>query len=275
MQIIFFTKFLAGMDIREIANACTTTGFDGVDVAIRDDQCVNPGNVTTALPEAVKHWQAVGLSIPLATLPGDAIDPEDAAVRAIYAACGRAGVPFIKLGYWPWTSGEHYWDGVRRIRTALEKFAAMSRDHGVCTLFHTHSNACYGSNASGVMHLVEGFDTREVAVYLDPAHLAFDGEQLAMGIDIVRHHLRMIGVKTAGYTSHAEEARTHWTITLPLLPHGLVDWPEALKLLQAVEYDGPFSYHGEIDGYMTPERILEGAAMDLAYLRSIGPGASP
>ncbi len=271
MEIIFFTKFLAGRDVREIGEVCATTGFDGIDMAVRDDQCVNPGNVTTALPEAVREWRDRGLSVPLATLAGDAVDPEDPAVRAIYEACGKAGVPFIKLGYWGWSAEEHYWDGVKRIRAALEKFATMSRDLGVCTLFHTHSDTCYGSNASGVMHMVEGFDPRDVAVYLDPAHLAFDGEQLAMGIDIVRHHVRMIGVKTAGYVSHQEGGRTRWKITLPLLAHGLVDWPEALKLLQAIGYQGPFSYHGEVDDYMTSEKILDAASIDLAYLRAVAP----
>jgi len=274
LEIIFFIKFLAGLDVCQIGEACKRTGFDGLDVAIRGNQCVNPGNVASVLPDAVKTWADMGLSAQLVTLEGNAVDPDDATVQTIFETCGRAGMKFIKLGYWGWNASEHYWDGVRRIRAALEKFQTLSRHHGVCTLVHTHSDACYGSNASGVMHLVDGFDPQHVAVYLDPAHLAFDGEDLAMGIDIVRDYLRMIGVKNAGYEPVKDDGRTRWQKTLPLLSEGIVDWSTAIGLITAAGYEGPLCYHGEIDGYMSSQRILEGAAIDLAFLRQITPSGS-
>ena len=271
MEIIFFTKFLAGLEVNQIGEACRETGFDGVDVTIRSNQCVTPDNVAQVLPDAVKTWADMGLSTRLATLEGDAVDPDDVTMQTIFKTCGQAGIPFIKLGYWRWSPDERYWDGVGRIRAALEKFQALSRDTGVCALVHTHSDAFYGSNASGAMHLVDGFDPQHVAIYLDPAHLAYDGEHVPMGIDIVRDHLRMVGVKNAGYRQVKENGQTRWQKTLPLLSEGIVDWSDAIERLIEAGYEGPLCYHGELDGYMSPERILEGAAIDLTYLRQITP----
>jgi predicted TIM-barrel fold metal-dependent hydrolase len=34
-----------------------------------------------------------------------ATDPDDPTLRNIYRACGEAGVPFVKIGYWRWQPG--------------------------------------------------------------------------------------------------------------------------------------------------------------------------
>lgn len=119
------------------------------------------------------------------------------------------------------------------------------------------------------MHLVDGFDPQFVAVYLDPAHLAFEGEDPPMAMDIVHRYLRMVGVKNAGYQRTTECGVTRWHKTLPLLAEGIVDWRQTIRSLREAGYNGPLSYHGEIDGYMSGDKIMQGAAIDLAYLRDI------
>ena len=267
MQIIFFTKFLRGHDVQRTGEIAKRLGFDGLDLAVRAGHCINPENAETELARAVKTWREMGLAVPLVTLEGTWTDPNHAGLQSVYRACGKAGVAFIKLGYWFWKPEEHYWDQVERYRRDLEAFQKMGDKLGVCTLVHTHSDAIYGSNASGAMHLVRGFDPRYVAVYLDPAHLAWDGEFLAMALDIARDYLRMIGVKNALYEKSIVDGRAKWEKVLPALEEGLVDWKEAIGLLKKVGYDGPLCYHGEVDGYMSAEKIEEAAARDMKYLR--------
>ncbi|HYF51970.1 MAG TPA: TIM barrel protein, partial [Planctomycetota bacterium] len=200
--VIYFTKFMKGLKAEEIAQKAKSIGFDGLDLAIRKGQAVNPENVTSELPKAMKTFDAHGLSVPLATLEGNAVDPDKPEIESIFGACGQAGIRLIKLGYWVWQKSDDYWARVEQIQAALAKFEKLGRKHNVCALVHTHCDEYYGSNASGAMTLVRNFDPKHVGVYLDPAHLSVDGELLPMGIAIVKSHLRMVAVKSARYVAN-------------------------------------------------------------------------
>jgi len=268
MEVILFTKFLKGYCVEEIGEIANGVGVDGLDLAIRQGQCVNPENALTALAGAVKTWQDCGLSVPMATLEGNWVDPTLPALQQVFAACGAAGIPYIKLGYWMWQPAQHYWDGVDVIRRALDQFQQLGQRYGVCSLVHTHSDSCYASNASGAMHLVNGFDPQHVAVYLDPAHLALDGEYLPMGLDIVRDYLRVVGVKNARHVPVFSTSRTGWMSDFCALPEGLVHWMNAVRLLHEMGYDGPLSFHAEYTARDSWPEAVRLAQSDITYLKT-------
>src|SRR5438105_11807581 len=96
MQLIYFTKFLKGYSPEKVGETAKALGFDGLDLAIRTGQCVNPENVAEALPQAIKIWRGQGLTVPLATLNGNAIDPRDKQLETIFAACAESNVRLLK-----------------------------------------------------------------------------------------------------------------------------------------------------------------------------------
>jgi L-ribulose-5-phosphate 3-epimerase len=269
MDIIFFTKLFKGWTCERVGERVKEMGFDGIDVAIRAGQCVEPANAATALKPAVKLWDGMGLTCPLATLEGFWTNPDDAGVQTVYRACADAGVTLIKLGYWSWKPETHYWDHVEVARRDLEKFARLSEKLGVTTLLHTHSGGHYASNAAGAMHFLRGFDPRHVALYLDPAHLAFGGEPLPMAVDMTRGYLKMVGVKNAAWIRETRDGKVVWKKFLPLLEEGLVDWAEAIRLFRAAGFRGPLAYHAEVDTYRTADNVGEAAKRDLPYLRRL------
>jgi sugar phosphate isomerase/epimerase len=274
-EIVWFTKFLKGLDAEGIAASAAAVGVDGLDLAVRAGHLVEPANVREALPRALAVWRRRGLSVPLVTLEGGATDPDAEAVRAVFAACGDAGIPCIKLGYWIWKPAARYWIGVDAVRRALEGFERLGREHGVCALVHTHSDEYYGSNAAGAMHLVRGFDPRHVGVCLDPAHLALDGEHLPMAIDMVREHLRFVAVKNARHLPAAETpVGPRWTVDWCGLAEGLVHWPSALAALRAAGYSGAFSLHGEYSASEERDAVREFVGRDAHCFRRCLAGAA-
>jgi len=266
--VIYFTKFMKGLSAEQIAQKAKAIGFDGLDLAIRKGQAVNSDNVTTELPKAMKIFAGHGLSVPLATLEGNAVDPAKPEIEPIFAACGSAGVRLIKLGYWVWQKSDDYWARVEQIQAALAKFEQLGRKHNVCALVHTHCDEYFGSNASGAMALVRNFDPRYVGVYLDPAHLSVDGELLPMGIAIAKSHLRMVAVKSARYVSAGTESTAaKWRHDWCQLDQGLVHWPTAVKLFKEINYAGPFSIHGEYSVSEELDKVLELVKHDHAFFR--------
>ncbi len=249
MILVYFTKFETGRSIAEMAEKARRMGLAGLDLAVREGQSVNPDNVESALPEAVRQLEGEGLSVPMVTAEGTLIDPQADPARRLFAACGGAGVGRVKLGYWIF-KGEDPLTRAGEIRKALEGFADLATTHGVTALLHTHSGPYYGLNAWGLQHLLDGFPAERVAAYLDPGHLAADGEPLAFAFALHAHRLGAVAIKDPRYVTEGKGAER--TIGKQIVPmgQGLVDWPTVAKLVR--DFDGPVSFHAEYED-VTPE----------------------
>jgi sugar phosphate isomerase/epimerase len=267
--IIYFTKFLRGLTPEEIVETVKGMGFDGLDLAVREGHCVNPDNVQKALPEAVSVWRKAGLSVPMVSTETNLVNPHDRTVEPIYAASSEAGVKEVKIGYWQWKEGESYWSKVDRGRRDLEEFGKLSGKFGVRTLVHNHSGPYLACNASTLMTLLRDFDPAHVGAYIDPAHLAINGEPLPLALEIAGKHLAMVAVKNVVYTSSVAPAGKKWKTEWCPLQDGLVDWEEAVGLLRKRGYAGPLSLHGEYSGPEERAAILKNVAQDVRYLQSI------
>ncbi|HUT34766.1 MAG TPA: sugar phosphate isomerase/epimerase family protein [Planctomycetota bacterium] len=267
MRLIFFTKSLKGMDAAATGREVLGMGLEGLDLAVRTGYCVNPDNVTTELPKAMKVWADQGLSVPMVTTPGDFTDPNPPIAETMLAACGAAGIREIKLGYWTWKQ-PGYWQQVDAIRAALDGFARLAEKHGVRVAIHTHSGAFYGLNASAAMHLVKGFDPRTVGVYVDPGHLSMNGEPIRMAVDMVRDHLCLVAIKAMIHVKREKDGRMAWRHLLVPLREGLVDWQETMKALREVGYDGPVTFHSEYDNVSLDE-LRRLTRDDVAHIKAI------
>jgi len=253
VKLVLFTKMFSRLDVQRLGRMAVDLGFGGLDLAIRPGNPVNPGNVTKALPEAVKIWADMGLAVPMVTTETGFVDPESPVAEKVIAACGQAGVRLLKLGYWFWKSGDNYWEKIAFIRQRLETFARLGAKHGVVPAYHTHSGDFYGVNASALMHLLQGLDPARMGAYLDAGHLKINGEPFGMAVRIVGPHLKMVAVKDVKYVGKERK--------IVPLGEGLVDWVGVCRDLKAVGFDGPISLHSEYD--MSIESLIETVRHDV------------
>src|SRR5690348_14600561 len=61
MQIILNSKFFSTLSIDQLGHKARELGYDGVDLCVRPGHPVNPENVETALPPAVRQWAEEGI----------------------------------------------------------------------------------------------------------------------------------------------------------------------------------------------------------------------
>lgn len=267
MKLILFTKIFQNCSVEELGQSAKGLGVDGLDLAVRRAQPVEPAHVATQLPAAVKYFEGLGLTVPMVTLEGSHTDPATDEIKSIYRACAESGIPFTKLGYWSFKPGDSYWDGLASIRTALGEFEKLSREYKVCSLLHTHAGSLYGNNVASTMMLANGFDPEHIGVYLDPGHQAFEGERGAVALAMAGKYLKMIGVKDARHTLLEENGKRTWTQDWVPLGEGMVDWPAYLRLLKERGYSGPLSVHATYSAHRDKEGALRLAEQDLATLR--------
>ncbi len=280
MHIVLNSKFFQALSVADLAATARALGFDGIDVSVRPGHPVNPANVEAALPQAVTIWKAQGLICPLATAPVTLVKPDAPEVEPLYAGCAAAGVPRVKIGFFPFAPGAEYWTLVDAARRALEGFARVGEKHGVQTVYQVHSGPVLGSNCAGVMHLLRGLEPRWVGAYPDLGHMLLDGEDYPMGLAMVREYLSMVAVKDAYHAPQPAGSEPPFLPRFVRLGSGAVNWRRALGALKALGFDGAFSVHTEYGfdetiirqvGYSdtTPPHLEEWARGDAAYLRTI------
>ncbi|MBM3234742.1 sugar phosphate isomerase/epimerase [Candidatus Poribacteria bacterium] len=262
LKYIMFTKHLEGLDVTGIIKALQSVGVAGADLCVRPGYPVNPENVEKALPAAAKQFATEGLSIPLVTTPGDFVDPNIDYAEPLYAACQKAGVGNIKLGYWHWSKENGgYWPAVERIRQLLEGFQELSKKYGVKTCIHNHSGASMGLNSCAAMNLVKGFDPQCIGVFADPGHLSIVGEPIAMALDIVKDYLAVLAFK--------DLMRAPGTgVKVVRIGQGFVDWKSLLQTLSEINFNGPVSFHSEYSGEPV-DTVIDLARIDVRFINGL------
>jgi len=266
VQFILFTKSLKGMTVPQMIETARGLGFDGLDMAVREGYAVNPGNAAGSLPAAARACAEAGLGVPMVSTDTGAVDPLAPGVEQIFAACAEAGCGLIKIGYWSYQF-PGYWEQLEQARRALAGFARLSGKYGVKTAVHTHSGMNLAGNCAMAMQLVKGLDAGQVGIYVDPGHLALDGEKPRMGLDMVREYLCAVAVKDCRYVRKEGEDKPVWEVEWLRLREGLVPWREVTEALKEMAFDGPVSFHCE---YHQPlETIIEWTRDDVRFLRAL------
>ncbi len=283
MQIILFTKFFETLEPQALGEHVAGLGYDGLDLTVRPGHPINPDNVRTALPPAARLWESLGLSCPMITMPTDFNDPTHADAIAIYEAAAEAGVQVIKTGYFIFKPGMDYWRAVDHGRRQLEGFEALSARTGVKSLHHTHSGAVLGSNCAGLMHLLQGRDPAHVGAYIDPGHLAVDGEDIDMAFAMCDEYLAAVAAKDACHLPDSRpDAPAAYGPAFVYVGEGAAPWGRVLELLAERDFEGPLTVHTE---YTSRQDVIatvggkdqsadadavraRGATQDLQFLRS-------
>lgn len=248
MKLVLFSKHFAGEDIPKLAARANQLGLDGYDLAVRPGQAVNPENAGSALPEAVSFFKKEGLAVPMVTARGNLLSPDDEDVRPLLKAMDKADVRLLKLGYFHLKRFQpiDYWKEVDAARKILAKWAKLGAEYQVRICYHTHSahkgeHLYLGSNASGLMHLLEGQDSANLGAYLDAGHLEAEGEPFDFALPIVGKYFSMLAVKDVKIEKIGEDRTLRWMSA----GQGQVDWNNVFRTLAGAGFSGPVSIHAE------------------------------
>ena len=264
MRTIMFSKMLKDRTVEQLADLAEGWGLGGYDLCVRPDYAVNPDNASEALPPAVKLFRERGLDIPMVTANFDLLEPDQPPVVPLLEAMDKADVRLLKLGYFKLNPAEDdYLGEVKRIRGIFERWCPLAEKYGVKICYHTHSNKCMGLNCASLAHLLDGFDPALIGAYIDPAHLAVEGEDIATALAMVKDWLSIVAVKDVLLTR--VEKNGHGSVQRDWVfgGEGVVDWSTVFEQLGKVGYDGPISIHCEFK--VAEEEFLPGVAREIAF----------
>jgi len=264
MEYIMFSKSLREQRTEQMIESLKRVGADGVDFTVRAGYPVTPENAATELAPAAEKIRAAGLVIPMVTAPTELTSAGVAFAEALFRACGEAGIPMIKVGYWP-APTERYWPAVDQMKADVEGLARLGDKHGVKPLIHTHSGRYMALNAAALMHVLKGFDPGRVGAYVDVGHLAVCGEPPALALAMTQDWLSVVAVKDL---MRVRTANGKTSTPVVMVGKGFVDWEETVRWLVAHEFGGPLSFHSEFE-CPTMEQRLEQTRKDIAFVRDL------
>jgi sugar phosphate isomerase/epimerase len=262
MRYVYFTKTLQGLDVAGLIAFFKEVGLDGADLAVRPGYPVTPDNAASELPKAAKAFKDAGLTIGLVTAPTNLNDPESAATRSLFEACGKAGVPAIKVGYFPYK--DKYDAALTEARGRMAGFAKLAEKTGVRACYHTHSGNYLGNNAAGLRLLLQGLDAHHVGAFFDTGHTAVNGGPPRMEIDILRPWLSLVAIKDM----LGRKEKNGWQYHVVPVGDGIVHWNEVAQGLKEAKFTGTVSLHGEYEAKDLDERKRLAKA-ELAQLKKL------
>lgn len=259
MEFVVFSKFMKDYSVEQLGEKVKSLSFSGIEFPVRPGYQCEPDEVSTKLVPLVKKLQNdFDIDVPIVT---NGHEPLSSKIEALYEACGEAGVEFIRPAYWG-VKGMNYWEAYDKAIEQLKGLERLSEKYGPKTAIHMHAGKLLQANCLGTQLLVRECNPQYVGVYLDPGHMALDGEDYEMGIGIVKSHLCLVGVKNSYYVKSGDRWETSW---VPLA-EGLAPWPKVIQLLKKIDYDGILCFHAE---YTEHNRTDELVADDLRYIRSL------
>ena len=94
---------------------------------------------------------------------------------------------------------DDYVQAMRQPLEAVEQYLPLSDKYNIRLAYQTHSGNWLGANASGLAHLYDGLSERNVAFYLDAAHLAVCGEPFGYAARVAGQRLGVVGLKDYRY----------------------------------------------------------------------------
>lgn len=270
MRLIMFSKMLKDRSPADLLALAQEWGLDGYDLCVRPGYAVNPDNAATELPRVVELFRAKGLDVPMVTGNFDLLEPEHPTAEPLLKAMAKADVRLLKLGYFHYDPLQHdYMAEVERIRILFGRWERLARRHGVRICYHTHSDKCMGLNGAALAHLLSGFDPGLIGAYLDPAHLAVEGEDFATAVGMVRPWLSLVAVKDVLLTRVERNGHGALQRDWVVAGDGVVDWTAVFACLNREHYRGPITVHCEF--HVPAEQFLAAAQREVAFFRRFVP----
>lgn len=248
MRFVYFTKTLQSLDVAGLIAFCKDVGLEGVDFAVRPGYPVTPENATAELPKAARTFKDAGLVIGLVTAPTGLNDPDSKHAQSLFEACGKSGVPAIKIGYFPYRG--KFDPELAEARKKLAGFAKLAEKTGVKACYHTHSGNNLGGACAALRMLLADFDPHHIGAFVDTGHTAINGGPIRLELDMIRPWLSLLAIKDMAW----QNTKQGWRSEVVPVGRGIVRWQEVGQGLKDVGFDGTVSVHGEYEAKDLAER---------------------
>ncbi|MEF3305589.1 sugar phosphate isomerase/epimerase family protein [Paenibacillus sp. GYB003] len=264
-----FPKMLAGVSPGELAALLHETGFDCVDLVVRDGYWVTPDGLAREAPAFVRGMQSRGVRVRFATTPyTPGMLAENAEPLAVMA---DLGIEAFRMGYFPYEPSLPLADQLNDARRQMEKLAGLCEAHRLKAVYQVHHGySQLIQHSVSALAAVRGLPPEHVGVMLDPGNQFHEGrEHFGKALDTLGDHVAAVGVKDVVWKRDPDGRHAPnkgWSAAWGPCDEGVLNWHEIGASLRKLDRPvvvnvQPF-YHPQ-----DKKRHIEALKREFAYIR--------
>ena len=242
-KVAIFSKHLLFLQGAALADAAASIGFDGIDLAVRQNGHVEPARVKQDLASLVALIRQRGLEVPMLTT--DIADANTPYAEDIVRSMAELNIRYYRWGGFKYTNASPLPTQIESLKPRVAKLAALNARYGVTAMYHTHSGFdLVGAPIWDLHELLTGFDPQAVGVNYDIGHATIEGG-LGGWIDsfrVIEPYLRGVAVKDFLWSRNT---RQQWRPEWKPLGQGMVDFLKFFSMVSALHFSGPLQLHFE------------------------------
>ncbi|TMV49583.1 TIM barrel protein [Paenibacillus mesophilus] len=265
-----FPKMLGQVSVERLAGILQETGYDCVDLVVRDGFWVTPGGIKQEAASFVRSMQRSGIRVEFATT---AFTPEtltaDSSPLDILADLGVTG---FRMGYFSYTDSIGLAVQLDKARGQMEKMAELCSARGMKAVYQVHHGySQLIQHSFSALAVVKGLPPEHVGIMLDPGNQYHEGrEHFGKAVSTLGEYWAGIGVKDVVMKldpNNKHSPGKGWSAAWSPCHEGVINWHEIGKSVR--QYHRPILFNVQ-PFYYPQDLALHTAAMkeELAYIHS-------
>ena len=271
---MMFSKHLQKLPLDQVGPGLRGIGVESIDLTVRPGGHVAPERVEEDFPKVQQVLAESGVDIGM--ISTDIQDANDPVNQKVLRTAVKCGIKTYKIGYFKYDGFGTLRKRRDEVKRKLHELADLNRELGIHGGFHNHSGALVGASCWDVDYMLDGTDTPHIGVYFDPIHAVVEGGVggWLQAMDLLSTRITMLGVKDFRWVDHLNlykaTRRNGWVLCT--LDEGTTPWPDVIRYLQRINFNGPISFHPGYPGPkglsdLDPPRALEQGKRDIALFR--------
>ena len=262
-KICMFSKDLPALGYDELASLVAETGFDGIDLTVRQKGHVLPENVERDLPLAAEAASKSGIKIFM--IATDILNADEPFTESILKTASSLGIAYYRMGPRFYDEKKSLSQNLADFRIQYKKLADLNRKYKIKGECQNHSGVRFGAAVWDQWEVLKDLDPQWVGVQYDLLHATLEGaHSWTLGFKLVKSYIGTMDMKDFYW----KQKNGKWEEELIPLGEGMVDFKTFIALLKINNMHGPFSLHCE---YLSEkdDRFSKAAKMkkDVATLR--------
>ena len=189
-----FTKCLQFLNFEQIAEVLARLEFDGADITVRPGGQIEPENVKTELPKALKALEKSGVRIPMmVTAVTDANDK--LSVETIKVAAD-SGIKYYRMGWLAYDFSIPMQKNLDIYKSQLERLSGLNEQLGIHGGYQNHSGIHVGAPVWDLYDLLKDINPKYLGVQYDIRHATTEGGySWLLGMKRIEPWIRTICIK--------------------------------------------------------------------------------
>jgi len=220
-----------------------TIGFDGADVPVRPGGSIEPKNVRTELPQAVRILHKYGVEIPMIVTA--ITDPSEPFAMETLQSAADSGIKYYRTGSLKYDFSKSIQQNLDGHKKTIEKLAALNEKLGIHGGYQNHSGLGVGAPVWDLYEILKDVNPNYMGIQYDIRHAVTEGGySWKLGMKRIAPWIRTIDIKDFAW---GRLPNGEWKHSNLPLGDGMVPFDEFLKEYAMLNVEAPISIHYEYD----------------------------